>query len=436
MHAPYRGARTCDRAVGGPTLPSMSSLRARFEAYWDGSIDPSVEPPMFPVMAHEEVAERSLFVSSFANVTALRTDDGLVLVDAGGPLLGAQVHAAVRSWSDEPVRAVIYTHGHVDHVVGIERFEEEQRARGTGEFTVYAHENVTARFARYALTAGYNACINARQFQVEVAWPTSFREPDETYRDRRTLELGGEHVELHHARGETDDATWVWVPGRKLLCAGDLFIWAAPNAGNPQKVQRFAREWAVALRAMATLGAEVMLPGHGLPLYGRERIAQALTETAALLTHLHDETLARMNAGMRLDDIVHEVKAPPELLARPYLRPFYDEPEFIVRNVWRLYGGWWDGEPARLQPAPAVAVARELCALAGGAEAMAARAEMLAAAGELALASHLIEHAVLAAPGDAGIAAVRRNVYERRAQAATSLMARGIYTDAASGRRA
>ncbi|MDB4929685.1 MAG: Metallo-beta-lactamase superfamily protein, partial [Myxococcaceae bacterium] len=346
----------------------MTSLRARFEAYWDGSLDPTAEPPMYPLMTHEEVADRSLFVSSFANVTALRTDEGLVLVDAGGPMLAAQVHAAVRSWSDDPVRAVIYTHGHVDHVVGVERFEAE----GRGPFTVYGHEAVNDRFARYAISGGYNACVNARQFQVQVAWPKRFRAPDETYRDALALTIGGEPIELHHARGETDDATWVWLPGRKLLCAGDLFIWAAPNAGNPQKVQRYPREWAVALRAMATLDAEVMLPGHGLPIYGRERIVRALTETAALLEFLHDETLARMNAGMRLDDIVREVLAPPELLARPYLRPFYDEPEFVVRNVWRLYGGWWDGDPTRLQPAPAAALARELCALGGGAAAMAA----------------------------------------------------------------
>lgn len=409
----------------------MTSLRARFEAYWDGSIDPTAEPPMYPVMSHEEVADRSLFVSSFANVTALRTDDGLVLVDAGGPMLAAQVHGAVRSWSDEPVRAVVYTHGHVDHVVGVERFEAEER----GPFTVYGHEAVADRFARYAISGGYNACVNARQFQVQVAWPTRFRAPDETYRDERVLTVGGERVELHHARGETDDATWVWLPGRKLLCAGDLFIWAAPNAGNPQKVQRYPREWAVALRAMAALDAEVMLPGHGLPIYGRERIARALGETAALLEFLHDETLARMNAGMRLDDIVREVLAPSELLARPYLRPFYDEPEFVVRNVWRLYGGWWDGDPTRLQPAPAAALARELCALGGGAAAMAARAMALAEAGDLAMACHLADYAALAAPDDGAIAETRREVFGRRALAATSLMARGIYTDAANARR-
>ncbi len=66
---------------------------------------------------------------------------------------------------------------------------------------------------------------------------------------------------------------------------------------------------------------------------------------------LHDQTVAMMNAGARLDDIVHSVRAPAHLLARPYLQPVYDEPEFVVRNVWRLYGGWYDGEDAVDEPA-------------------------------------------------------------------------------------
>src|SRR5262249_31121092 len=76
------------------------------------------------------------------------------------------------------------------------------------------------------------------------------------------------------------------------------------------------------------------------------RVHRALAETAELLESLHDQTVALMNAGARLDDVVHTVRAPAHLLERPYLRPVYDEPEFIVRNVLRLYGGWWGGHPA------------------------------------------------------------------------------------------
>src|SRR5205814_7549093 len=157
-----------------------------------------------------------------------------------------------------------------------------------------------------------------------------YRYPDVTYRSTLTLTVGATRFDLHHARGETDDHTWTWVPDKKVLCCGDFFIWASPNAGNPQKVQRYPKEWAAALREMAGLGAEALLPGHGLPIIGAERIAQALTDAAELLEHLHDQTVAMMNEGARLDEIVHTVHAPAHLLERPYLQPIYDEPEFVV----------------------------------------------------------------------------------------------------------
>ncbi len=87
-------------------------------------------------------------------------------------------------------------------------------------------------------------------------------------------------------------------------------------------------------------------------MIGADRVRQALTDTADLLDSLVDQTLDLMNAGARLDEVIHTVRAPAHLADRPYLRPVYDEPEFVVRNVWRLYGGWWDGNPATLKPAP------------------------------------------------------------------------------------
>ena len=134
-----------------------------------------------------------------------------------------------------------------------------------------------------------------------------------------------------------------------------------------------------------------------------------------------------MNAGADLDEILHTVHAPPELLERPYLRPIYDEPEFVVRNVWRLYGGWYDGNPSRLKPAPDAAVAAEVAALAGGATRLAERAVALADAGDLRLAAHLVEWAALAAPADRTVHRARAEVYERRVADATSTMAKGVF---------
>jgi alkyl sulfatase BDS1-like metallo-beta-lactamase superfamily hydrolase len=228
-----------------------------------------------------------------------------------------------------------------------------------------------------------------------------------------------------------------------VLCCGDLFIWASPNAGNPQKVQRYPREWAQALRRMLTLEAEFLLPGHGLPVVGADRVRQALTDTADLLDSLVDQTLAVMNSGGRLDDAIHSVRPPAELDERPYLRPVYDEPEFIVHTVWRQYGGWWDGNPATLKPARERALAAELAALAGGAGVLAERAlELLARATgaadtgaaddgaaeqDLRLAGHLAESAWLADPADSAVQQARQQVFAARAERATSTMARGVF---------
>ncbi len=394
-----------------------------------GALPISAHHPFASTGELAEVQPRLAFVDAFANSAAVDTDDGLVVVDTSGVFHAKGVHDTIRKWSASRLDTAIFTHGHIDHVFGVDLYEEEARTNGWAPPRVIAHEAIRARFERYRMTAGYNAVINQRQFKAPgLRWPTDYRIPDVTYRDTISITVGGEQFDLFHDRGETDDATWVWSPSRKVLFAGDMFIWASPNCGNPQKVQRYARDWAIAFRKMIALQPEVMLPGHGLPIVGADRVRQALTEGAELLESLFDQTLALMNQGARLDDIVHAVQAPAHLVARPYLQAIYDEPEFVVRNIWRLYGGWYDGDPSHLKPAPAAALARELADLAGGAPRLAERAHELAAAGEMRLAGHLAELATQAAPGDKGVHAVRAEVFGARAKEEPSTMSKGIFS--------
>ncbi|GEM_PF-19286 len=439
---------------------------------WRGEASIAEHHPLRHLGGLAEVGDGVAFVPSFGNVCGFATADGLVLVDTGSSLTAAAVHDELRRWSRDRLNTVIYSHGHIDHVCGLPAWEPEGAAAGWPAPVVIAHEALPHRFDRYIAMAGYNEVINRRQFGVAgLRWPVEYRYPDRTYRDALRLGVGGRTFLLRHEKGETDDHTVTWVPGQRVLCCGDLFIWASPNAGNPQKVQRYPREWAMALRRMVALEPEYLLPGHGLPVIGAQRVRQALTDTADLLDSLVDQTLAVMNSGGRLDDALHAVAPPAALMDRPYLQPVYDEPEFIVRTVWRQYGGWWDGNPANLKPAPERALAAELACLAGGARALANRArELLADAGErdrgedpggtegapredraaglpagrgggapagrpgetaLRLACHLAELAWLADPGDPAIARVRHDVFAARADAATSTMATGIFRWAA-----
>jgi alkyl sulfatase BDS1-like metallo-beta-lactamase superfamily hydrolase len=138
-----------------------------------------------------------------------------------------------------------------------------------------------------------------------------------------------------------------------------------------------------------------------------------------------------MNGGAKLDEIVHTVTVPDEILEKPYLRPLYDEPEFVVRGVWRQFGGWWDGAASRLKPAPDQEVGAVVAQLAGGTAALVERARAEADAGNLRLACHLVDFAGWAAPDDPDVHDARSAIYLRRRRDERSLMSKGIYAAAA-----
>ena len=392
-----------------------------------------------------EIGDNVAMVEAFSHSIVFRTDAGLVTFDTSNLPGSSRVVDAIRRWSTAPFHSLIYTHGHIDHVGGCGTFLKDAEAHGHPRPSIIGHENVKPRFDRYNATNGYNLAINRRQFgsvtrrgydigNDERFLPVSSPDPDVTYRDRLDLNVGGLDLELIHARGETDDHTWSWIPSHKAICSGDFLIWAFPNAGNPQKVQRYPAEWAAAMRAMADKGAELFLPAHGLPIAGRDRIRSVLTDVADALEFLVRETVTRMNEGARLDDIVHEVKLDPAYLEKPFMQPTYDEPEFVIRNIWRLYGGWYDGNPANLKPATDTTLAQEIAHLAGGADVLAERSLALAEDNPR-LACHLAEFAVQAEPDNRRAHEIRAEVYQHRRGVETSLMAKGIYGSAANESR-
>lgn len=172
---------------------SKQTIADLAERLWQG--DERIEhmhPTKMLMLGLEEFAERLAFVASFANVTAFDTDEGLVLVDVGGHLVGPLVHGAIRGWTQRPLHTAVCTHGHIDHIFGIALFDDEAARRGRRRPQVIAHDALLDRFARYRLTAGYNRLINARQFGVPLpTWPTDYRDPDVTYSARRELTIGG-----------------------------------------------------------------------------------------------------------------------------------------------------------------------------------------------------------------------------------------------------
>jgi len=421
----------------------MADLLAMSSAVIEGSEGAAQVGPINRINHQlSEIGRGVAMVEAFSHAILFETDDGLVAFDTSNPQGGSRVVEEIRRWKKDRFNTIVFTHGHVDHVGGCGAFIADAAGSNHPRPCVCGHVNIARRFERYDMTNGYNHIVNERQFgqfrragydiSSETRFlPESSPKPDQTYTDTMSLNVGGLAIELHHAKGETDDHTWAWVPNHNAICAGDFFIWNFPNAGNPQKVQRYPREWAAALRDMASRDAELFLPAHGLPIGGRDRIRRVLTEVADTLDKLVGETIALMNQGARLNDIVHSVKVYPAALEKPYLRPLYDEPEFVVRNIWRLYGGWYDGNPANLKPAQDAMLGAEIASLAGGAMKLAERARELAET-QPRVACHLAELAAFAAPDDKRVHELRAEVFQLRRDSETSLMAKGIFGSAAN----
>ncbi len=416
-------------------------------------IDSGVADEPVNRVTHElsELADDLAMVESFSHVVAWRSAEGLVCFDTSAPNTGAKVVESLRTWSTDSFHSLVYTHGHIDHVGGCGAFVEANTSRGRPAPRIVGHRNVEQRFERYRRTNDWNRFINQRQFggvrgeldmllldakehpkdkDLHLFLPSDVARPTDVIDDFHTTTIGDVTLEFHHGRGETDDHLWTWFPDKKWLASGDFVIWNFPNAGNPQKVQRWPVEWAATLRKMIAKGPELLLPAHGLPIEGKERIAMVLDDIASALELLVDQTLSLMNQGANLVDIVHTVKVPDDALQKPYLRPLYDEPEFVVRNIWRQFGGWWDGAASRLKPSRDHEVGAEIAHLVGGADVLIARAVELAETGNLRLACHLADFAGWAAPDDPDVHEARARVSELRRKAEPSLMSKGIFRSA------
>lgn len=389
-----------------------------------------------------EVTDNCYFMSKISNVTAFETSQGLVLVDTGmssDPRFNTspEMAADLRTFSEKPIHTVLYTHGHIDHIHGLKYFLRD----GDDRPRVIAHQNIMERFARYERTRGLVETITARQSSgvdtvgndEEDVTPYRFPDiqPDTLIEDGLVISVGDLTFEIHHDKGETDDHCWVYCREEQIVCTGDLVINQAPNAGNPQKVQRYPEEWSQALRTMAAKQPQHLCPGHGdVYIDEPDTIQQLLLETATYLESIVEQTLNLLNNGAPPHiDIVHEVEAPE--YNSEWLQQRYDEAEFIARNVIRKYGGWWTGRPSELKPARREELATEIATLVGGVDQLETRALELLEEGEYKLATHLADYAFEAFPENDSVQSTAKEVYKTRADAEDSMMSRNILRSAA-----
>ncbi len=358
-----------------------------------------------------EVAPRTWLIRfPIVNVALFETDAGLVLVDTGMTSAGPVLAEILPRLSDKPLHTVIYTHGHVDHAYGLRPL-----LRRGARPQIIAHEALPERFRRYLrlwrsiATYMSQPPANMPREAADLDWPTR------VFSKRLELEIGGERFVLQHHRAETDDQLYVWVPGRKALASADYYQGFLPNAGNGKRVQRHPEEWAQALREMAGLGAEYLLPAHGEEIIGDARyIRESFTLLADALQSIVEQTIVGLNAGLRKDQVYRGVHLPESMARDPRLREQYVSVQDISKMVIKQYTGWWDDIPSHWTPAPLEEQAAEISALAGGVERLVERALALAAGDNLRLASHLVDWAWFSEPGNPRVQQAVLDIYRQR----------------------
>jgi len=347
---------------------------------------------------------------AYCSIGVVKTEEGLVVFDLSIKRYGKRVLEEIRKFSDKPIKYIIYSHGHFDHAFGFTNILEEIKQKGWEMPQVIAHENILKRFEKYRMLHGYHNWLNKMQFsssgqQIEEDIVSAYETLDPTIvirgKENYQFTLGNYTFEVYHDKGETDDSLWMWFPEKKVLFTGDLVINPSfPNVGNPNKVQRYPKQWAIAMEKMLEKNSEYLVPGHGLLIEGKEEVKSALSIRAEAMEFVHDEVVKKMNEGKWFEQIYHEMVEiqPDKFKNHKYMRPSYGSYRFAIHAVYRLYHGWYNtGNPTDLFPAKSSDIAKEFLKVAGDNKYL-EHAKSLYNEGKIQLALHLIDVVIKGSP--------------------------------------
>ncbi|MBO4317503.1 MAG: alkyl/aryl-sulfatase [Mailhella sp.] len=332
-----------------------------------------------------------------SNVTVIEGDTSLILVDSlESDARMARVRAVLAARTDKPVRTLIFTHGHPDHTGGSGALRGEVR-------DVIAHAPVSAPLPYYDRIGTVLGLRTGRQFGYALPEEElitqglgpkegracgdgkyDFLTPTEVLSaDRTERVIDGVRMVIGAAPGETDDHLFVWLPDDKVLCCGDTYYSCWPNLYAIRGSQyRNVAAWISSLDALLGCGAEVLLPGHMLPLFGADTVRMHLTNYRDAIRHVLFATLDCIDKGMTMSEAAGSVRLPEKLRSLPYLGEYYGTVAWSVKGIYAGYLGWFDGRPEDLDPVPEKEWAEELIALAGGKENIAERIRALYSEGK------------------------------------------------------
>jgi alkyl sulfatase BDS1-like metallo-beta-lactamase superfamily hydrolase len=341
-------------------------------------------------------------------------DDGIIIIDPPESLeAGLETLEAFRQVTDKPVRAIVYTHNHFDHVAAVKAFTTEEEV-ASGKVDIYAHETLMRGVINWASTVGpiegrrtsYTAAVflpKGPDGSVHDALgpdaslgTVTFIPPTKTFSDELDVEVAGIKMHLKYVPSETPDEIVAWFPEHKLLNSAEVMQGESfPNLHTIRGTKfRDPIPWFKSIDVMREFPAEYLVPTHGRPIVGHDNIQNMLTAYRDAIQFVHDQTIRYMNKGYTPDELVEVVALPPHLAEHPWLGEYYGTVKHAVRQIYVGYLGWFQADPWALDPMPRMERAKRYVKLMGGRDAVVAAARAAVDGGEYTWAAEILTNVI------------------------------------------
>ncbi|MGF7121889.1 alkyl sulfatase BDS1-like metallo-beta-lactamase superfamily hydrolase [Rhodococcus sp. BE178] len=373
-----------------------------------------------------------------SNTTFVEGDEGVVVVDT---LLSEETgRAALELYREHrgnrPVKAIVYTHSHVDHFGGVRGFVSQEEV-DAGKVKIFAPEGFTehaisenvyagiamGRRAGYmygaALARGPQGQVGAGLGQTTSTGTVTLIPPTDivtTTGQEETVD-GVRMVFQMAPDTEAPSEMLIYFPGFKALCAAED---ATHNFHNlltlRGAVVRDPHGWAGYLTETIDLfgdDVEVVFASHHWPTWGKDRVVDFLSTQRDLYAYVHDQTLRMINKGLTGPEIAEQLQLPPSLENAWSARGYYGSVSHNVKAIYQRYIGWFDGNPASLWEHTPVEQSKRYVDFMGGADAVVAKARESFAAGDYRWVAQVVNHVIFAQPDHAKARDLLADTYEQ-----------------------
>jgi len=319
-----------------------------------------------------KINESIYMAPSTGNVYMVTTPAGNVIIDTAASDKAPEARKLLLAESQGPVKYIILTHGHADHIGGIDLWKEAGTQiiaqRNYVEFL-----NYTTRLDAFFVPR--NGAVFRGNHHEAGPWAGNYGakiDPTILFDEHYEFTLGGVEFQLFSTPGETPDHLTVWLPAYKIAFMGDNYA----GIGIPEPMSfpniyairgtkpRWALDWISSIDKVLSLKPDVVLSGHGEPIRGNAEITRRLTRYRNAIQYVHDETVKGMNAGKDVYTLMQEIKLP----ASYDLSQVFGTVKWSVRGIYDGYAGWFDMNPSTMYELPPSSVYPDLVKLAGGPE--------------------------------------------------------------------